>query len=1796
MSILNKIPEYVVDNNHLRVKAPEIYIDDIFDPLFNKNALAYLNNKYNYGPIGNTLAGYGELLKNTFVGQNDKWGILGPGMGILSTFGRSMDKADDFILGTLTEGTNLLGNTLLGSNIKPENPIENIFVNDQDYTGTRLLASMANSMSNFAGGATVDESDFNGLWNIPGTAIDLATDPGILGSKLSKTFSPNVYKLSRANKLKSSDILKNLGNAKLKSSVGEIGQLLSNYDDLMSKVAMDLTVPGARPLLKKTIGKINELVKAQTATDFVDETIKHTKEESKFFTVDDTTPRSSPPSAYTNITTLDKMLDDLIKKYNLEKDAEIAKVVEDTKDKIAKAVQNPNTQSEIDKFINESLEESKINNRDFKTFLNDYQKKADLELRKTFSNVKGEDIVIGQNRKTKKPVVLEKAGLGYGGRLASNLTNVGDIYATDFSSLYKDPKQRENIRAFLEDELLYKDVYIKDPSKGIEYSLDLSDYIYQNEDGISDLNIDKLLDDIDKGYLLQGGDEDFNAFMRVKDLLNSKFPQDSLKEVGTPVRIYQSRYIDVNNKVGKLLIDEFNNSFKREMLKISDKYDIIFNYYNINKKSKLLYSNNFKNFAQHLDPSTEFKFKSKFDRDGIYDIYKLTTLKGKTDVSTYFTYIDKFINWAKEARKANKPYPPAIENLIDFALDFNKNYMDPIKRIESYTSDTISLSPVNTINTLFKQNPSFFRNPDGTFNVDLFQDIRKNMPSYEVSIQDTDELIDLSSLKLDYTPKDIKDMILIARDAETFKDIFNRKGIHKYIGTTANPTNLRRVVSYLYGEKIPKDLAKQRYKLLMQGKIPLKDITQLLPKTNYIQPEAVKIEASIGDMLDKFNLKTYNTSDVDNLVNDFIQSIKVLPTKEFPKMTLNVTPSATFKYTDLLNSKFPEASQYSDNIKDIGNFIKKYGSVEEIHWFDKINDSFAVNVNNANKNYGITRNKVYQNLEDSAHVKNKKFSKETKNKYFAISDAIHGDVVAGKDYLDNLIRSNGYNITIVKNNKNIIDRIEKAITLNNAKLDPEGNILKFAKVELDDGRIAIATYLNYNDEKLPAKFLKMYKKRPTDLIDVIWEKPNSKNVSMLTSDSNLIELDKFFKDSRATSEELTKMLGFNNLNENYFKHTMVEDKDVSAYLKNVYNKLGINVDLLKEANSYIVNNLNIKGVFGTLPYDRSLRGNFLRYDIGNGKNVFSTNLVDIIRSTYTQGMFDNTNVQTYIDAFVNENFKIKNYMNNIDDLKKILFAEGNTTKYSGNLNNTSLITPVFNDAGKLIRFKEYNKFKDADLEKALKDPNAILIPTQTVAHLDNLLKKNIKMSNKWYAAFNKYIVLPFKFGVLNNPGFVLGNYSDAYFKQAATMSKKYGTSMIEELVNVMDSTRLVHIINNQFDDVYTKYVNYLDDHKKELNIKFRNSASISADPRAKKQFIDFINSKEGMQTLNQNDKAVSSLFMYINNIQNTSIFNSEIDFKLKDKKFKDPEKHFKDPKNIIEAILTGSDNIPGIFSGNVFSDKILNASAGIESTMRSATILNDLTHKGYTLDQIKHILNLDPTVEAKTVKQLNIDMYDAINAMNHSQFNYDAVGTAINAASYVQPFPTFYLKNIAYWLDMLINNPQMIDNIISVQGGLWGGEENKETKKDEFKAEAKGRGAIPFKIGGQKLSKFFKGIYKPSPLNSMFSAFNTLNNPISDLQYRLNPALRLTTSVFMPNEDVKYRPYSTNPYQKNIKKGDPNFNLLEYSIHAINPYERTINTALRTPKKILQGQAQLSDFLPSIFQPDFSKKSYKQKK
>ena len=178
----------------------------------------------------------------------------------------------------------------------------------------------------------------------------------------------------------------------------------------------------------------------------------------------------------------------------------------------------------------------------------------------------------------------------------------------------------------------------------------------------------------------------------------------------------------------------------------------------------------------------------------------------------------------------------------------------------------------------------------------------------------------------------------------------------------------------------------------------------------------------------------------------------------------------------------------------------------------------------------------------------------------------------------------------------------------------------------------------------------------------------------------------------------------------------------------------------------------------------------------------------------------------------------------------------------------------------------------------------------------------------------------------------------------------------------------------------------------------------------------------------------------------------------------------------------------------------------------------------------------------------------------------------------------------------------MVKNLLKTHNAMW--DVSDEEESDNFVAEAKGRGALAFgDVDSERpLRKFFKGIYKPTPMQSMFGAFNAVQHPIESLTSRVNPLFTAPigaiagstqgpeselTALLGGTDSVKYRPYNTKRFQKNMRAGDENFNGLRYMFRRINPLDRAINNALRIREKAMHGEMTVADLASSVFQPRF---------
>jgi hypothetical protein len=588
-----------------------------------------------------------------------------------------------------------------------------------------------------------------------------------------------------------------------------------------------------------------------------------------------------------------------------------------------------------------------------------------------------------------------------------------------------------------------------------------------------------------------------------------------------------------------------------------------------------------------------------------------------------------------------------------------------------------------------------------------------------------------------------------------------------------------------------------------------------------------------------------------------------------------------------------------------------------------------------------------------------------------------------------------------------------------------------------------------------------------------------------------------------------------------------------------------------------------------------------------------------VQSTFTKGALDNANANLAQELFFNDNFSLKRNFASPKQLMDAIRQEG-----SSNMTNLQIVVPKMKD-GVLVGFTRVDAYDDAGILKAYENDNAVLVPKSIFGKLDRVLRKEAKMGNSMYRFVQKYLTVPFKLGVISNLGFLFGNVQDASFKQVESFMRRYNTSFDEECFNAAASYRHAVDLQNRFSDVIDRYVDFLGEggadgvtYKHALAAVKKtgtvDAALITSNPHYLHEFAEWLKD----QPKDVVDQA--RLYLFAHKIMDAGTFeNNYLDLEdLAQAGNKSDANEYDVPLNFADRVLYGDRSKgersfehgpfkgkglvkPGIVT-NPVTGMVLKPSNVWEHTTRLATVINYMRHEGWTDERIADTLGRPYADEA--LQKLHVDMLQGVDMMNHANFDYDDVTDFMDKISYAVPFPTFYLKNIAHWMETFVDHPQMIDDIISYQEGLW---QNKDVRDDEFAAEAKGRGAYP--LGGR--TKLGTGIVKQSPVNSMFSAFSAVNNFKEDFAYRTHPMARPLTRHLQRPEDVKYRPYSADPYEKNIRKGDKEFSELSYMFHQLNPYERYVNTYLRTPKKVATNDYQASDFLPSVFQPDFGKKS-----
>lgn len=2019
MGIFEKsIPRYTYDPiQKLRAQPVlEYYVDDIFDPLFNRSVKEALAQKYG-NPLLGTVMGYYEGVENALFGQNDKWGILGPGMGILSGFGRSMDKAGDVILGSLTEGVK----GVTGQGV--ENPLENIFVEDQDYTGRRALAAMANSMSRFAGGTTVSEEDFGSEFGPVSLGIELATDPSILGSNLTKI-------------AKAPNVAKQLGSAD--NFLGDVGKFLQDYDDVMAKASIDITAPGLRPAIKALKNKLPKIIRTSFGTNFVDHTVD----------IEDDVVKD-----------VDSVLE-----VNPEDPASVQAAVEaqqrlqNRKDVVA-AVETVEQLDNISQQIPAEVPAEASPKREFDTQSNRlkrlrrairidlkttaaaaaYAKKtrqealADLQaLFKERENAMGyaydSAFEIAERQGAKLPTVklpgddldeiYNRLRISYDAihKTAPNLSWEDYLYSTVFKDMpdihpqYLDTldlspsawesgtfvgKESDNERLTKHILDQYKTITGKEPlpyfvssseigfahpvfKAGNEYSRKVLDYVFGSAMGNGEIPSFSNVEEFRKVFThgdfadwfakaIPNGSKRRRALELMEDLLfpseyNEAFReamQDStstkiwteaasknreynwykqLEELSEIFRLHSSTWLTSSENADVATLLRRMSVEDPEWLRtLPDNLDLYFDARHfLGRAGSASEAASDTSLAVARALQSEGIDYAKYLQDmstvGASDIVLPDTITIVEKSREGFAKIDgrkipledlkRTINLKAQSRKDLE----ALENwrqrilgdiyryngsteynfLRKLQSGFDEIRQNYIQRVRGQLPHQDQVDVGFSINSPIdnKSGATFANNivyKEGSGHYGFLQSATDNISTSPVRSKDP-----ATHLRSEYSVQSglLRTLQQIVRDNPQLyspKHPYWKKHLAELYAPVREFAQIKMrdgsVLSHiawdedLYDEFMGKVMPAIRSRI-KQGKFPFisrakrfedPELYDLLyssgkPHVTLLNEVLVKdgskytvdldklahISKSEHFMRDLFRQPLMGTPEVTyrTAATDWQKSIvakrkqvaskyKVIkqqtyseaateqasaivqaPTEVAAKMA-TVPPTAA---ESAANTALGEASEVAAKISNgmPESAAKKSVPKRVWHWFTKIKESLAVRINSlglgtdeAGSRIERATLRTSRNAEIIQRGKDMKIPQSTTRDVLKLLTEQSGDVLTGAEFFDEIRRTGIVQASFTDRAaanaaylslKHNVDVFNAAVR----RSSKDADALTLVTRKMSNGNFEVKVMFNTKNKRIAEQIRKNAKSlMSAKFDDVTFLKARTlttEELAFLASDDarRVIE---YLNEVNEMSRDQARMLGF-TFNEAavHNKHVRNVDPVTANYIANdIYN--GIDLDSIDETG-VVLSNLDEfrqldRGVFGAQLQGRRFRGAYWNYDTKDA-SLFTTDLEKIAKGSLGDGMFANSNFQSFVDFFVNDNFKIHGVFEDVDDIRKFLYTGGSEGLYAGNLKNIDLCVPKYDSDGRIIGIHRFDQYSDADLAKALANPDTILVPANVIDTLDKVIRKEIRLSNKAYAFFNKHFTIPFKFGVITNPGFLVGNLNDAYLKQAVTMSEKYGTDVSTELAKVGEAATMYLNLGNSFNAAVEKWMK----HMKECGLEVAGAEAIpeilAGHGPTRRRLMEYINGtlKDAkgnpiVPVLNNSEKGTILLWTKLQQIQRTS--NSLREFDDFAEAFGSSD--YDVPRNIVDRILQGSGKYSrqkpstwGVITNNPVSRAAMSASEFIENTMRGTAIFNDLMHAGYTKEQIFKILLSDGSTkefaDAKLV--FDVDYANAVNAMYEANFNYERMSDFMEGVGKAMPFPTFFLKNLTYWLTLFEKNPQFFDHAITVHESMW---QDRDTSEDEVLAETKGRGAVPVsvpegidKASGQKLSKWFKGMFKPTPLQSMFGAFSLINDPVEDLSYRLHPAISGSAQAVnqaLPHNplttflgEAKYRPYSTDIYERNVTQNDEEFNSLAFAAHRANPYERAVSTHLRTPNKMLEGQAQLSDFLPSIFQPEFSKK------
>lgn len=1848
---------------------PAVYIDDMFDPLFNKYAREYLRQKYGDNPILNTLAGYGEGIANAWGNKQGK-GILGPTMGVLGYFGRSLDKADDLLLGSLIEGTDPTGFN---------NPLEQIFIEDRPYEGKELIKNLLNQTRNDPNKMVTDEDLKGFLPTIGGLAIDLATDPGILGGTLAKIGAKS-----------SKPILKNFG---------KVGELMSEYDDVAAMLAWNAVAPGSTFAAKKFLGKINDVIGRPEAKDIVNVDIP--AEQAGKRTIESPVinenllPKESPfttwtrnsiekvKASYKPVDMVNPEVRDIaqqVSKIESQLPQPKTNVTQDTTlysggalgaDSLFQA-KGANSFNKVEVFRPETiktLDPNKIQKIDNTLQQVSKTLNKNMPTNEYVLNLQRRNYLIVENADTVYAVgkldspTLVSGGTGWGvetSKLLNKKINFfdqieGKWYNWDYNtkSFVEIPAPvlgKENIAGIGTRELndkgkqaienlmstgtpLTKEIRPKGEFTEWEPIVSFDDTLKAIEEQ-TNKNTSDVIQNISKNQpkdpLPYAPSE--RPYFNTDDISEIQYLYNKTKKQMTSVDaedLFTGKEIETFYE----LEDIIKNQGIREYLDTLPQGDVA---EGIRLGQDL--RNRIKEFAQKYAPekfeqlgSAPKRFiirPSQYSTLGYYAPVKKYTdgqmaiLKNMLEKKA-----GKVLTREEAAQQLKSIFgiTPEIETLARASKDVQ---FKDIRNL-SYAIDSMTYNMYGQWKTIFKgkDKTNAFRN--------TFEAYAKNIEDISESVLNPRTLgfLNNSRALLKDADRPFVDFILrfgtdtdaliknvkgvIANNLSIAEDLAGSSAIR--LGTLSPLQQFLDTYPFAGSKKLyamiqngtPMEQADLVKMLLESDQKDIQKLADLFPGfeitdtiTNKKYKAFVKTNLETGLVFDVTKKSAFDVGYNDMVVKLTAKDLPVTPDPiAVVKQTLEVTPIEGVRNSALrqaLKETYGDAIPKGVDPIDYAKTVSPFEPAGRDSLYNRVNKAMVGDVDVVNKNKIASQDNPL--LSEATARMNTVKDKAVHKQVIKAIDEGQSYTTARGTFLRDLIGSRGIKLTIAPTQEAYQQLRTKLLTIA-AKVNKAAGA-EVLLVNKENARrivgIQFNTKLSGFQNRL-AKLAKLEIAGKFDIEDVTWwvNKELGTAIPEFTGDAKIL-MDAHRVATREVQKHVVKLGHKEALDirlkdsRNYLHHSAIKNDKYQQALLDTFD----NVDF-KEFGNYsmsLSNYLQLNKKFMSSMPSRSFEGPMSLYkDKQLGSLFIDDDLAKIANASMADGVLDNQNYQRFLNFFENDNLKVKTMFPDKEALKNALRAEGFDGKIGGNISQFDLVTPIYKD-GTLVELRRFDKFSDKGLEAALANEDTVLIPNALYAPLDRILKKDVMLSNKAYLILNKYFTLPFKFGVLMNPAFPIGNVSDAFYKSVITNQMKFGKSFVQASVDLTAAMGDVIRLNNRVYDFIERY-------SKEFAGPYElvTPEILIKDSKQREKIFKYLDAFTDAQKVE--DKELLKVWLMLNSVQDTTVnsgFSKSLLKKFNEGLKKNAElgtelskgvdidvneliSKYTVQTNIGDKILYGTDKTWGLFLNNPYSRAIMGSSRSIENLMRSAHILSNLKYNG----AIDYINKKMPVLANKldiTSQELNIKLLNAFNTTSAAHFNYDNVTKLMAGLSYAIPFPTFFIKNLGFWLNAAFENPQILDNLLSVHENLWV-DKNAEVQEDEFVGEAKGRGAIPA-LGS---------IYKPTPYASAFSAFDTLTNPVPNIAYRLNPLTRALTQGVLPSEDVKYRPYTTDIYTKNVKRGDPNFSYLRYALQSANPFERQAQNLLRLPAKIESGRLQPADVLPSVFQPYFGKKKKKRK-